>query len=254
MNAQWNYFQPVMRNEIIFTTVAVVYFSVNAAQPPQWCDLNEENSRAGCDQYFSSRQEAADYLSEKYKITYLPDYEYTAPASVGAYTGYDVVSWTREGRFWNPTSNSWVRHLNGKNIFKYCPPIPKGSRYNPGSDEAIACGGSEISISGPSLTTALPQGPSLPQKISILTGGYRPLAENAFSYQFIENGKIIFQDSIKTDSNGEAFLTYVPPYFLNAKIEIKATCSECTNTALQEISVQGLLLPASVEEPQICRR
>jgi len=243
-----------MRNIIIFGALVIASSGIYAAQPPQWCDLNEDNSRAGCDQYFSSRQEAADYLSEKYKITYLPDYEYTASASVGVYTGYDVVSWTREGRFWNPTSSSWVRHLNGKNIFKYCPPIPKGSRYNSGDDEAIACGGSEISINGPSLTTALPQGPSLPQKISILTGGYRPLANNAFSYQLIGEREIIFQDTIKTDSNGEAFLNYVPPYFLDAKIEIKATCSECTNDALQEISVQGLPLPTSGEEPQMCSR
>ncbi|MFE1574424.1 hypothetical protein ACFIQG_21945 [Comamonas odontotermitis] len=244
-----------MKNEIIFIIATIVSCGANAAHPPQWCDLNAENSSdTGCDQYFNSRQEAAYHLSEKHKLIHYPDYEYTGPASVGEYTGYDTVSWYRDGRYWVSSYNAWVTADNVGNMFKYCPPIPKGSRYNAGGDEAIACGGSEISINGPSLTTALPQGPNLPQKISILTGGYRPLADSSFSYQLIEDGNIIFQDTAKTDSNGEAFLNYVPPYFRDAKIEIAVTCGECTNTALQEISVQGLPLPTSGEEPQMCSR
>ncbi|WP_395024767.1 hypothetical protein [Comamonas odontotermitis] len=243
-----------MRNKIIFAAVVITSSGIYAAQPPQWCDLKIGNTYAnGCDQYFNSRQEAAEYFSELRKPN-IPTFEFTSSLAIQDYKGANPVNWYRNGRYLNEGYNVWVKYDVSGNIFAYCPPIEKGRRYNAGVDEAIACGGSEISINGPSLTTALPQGPSLPQKISILTGGYRPLADNAFSYELIEDGKIIFQETIKTDSNGGAFLNYVPPYFLDAKIEIKATCSECTNDALQEISVQGLPLPTSGEEPQMCSR
>lgn len=108
-----------------------------------------------------------------------------------------------------------------------------------------------ISIEGPSITTALPAGPVIMQTVKIKDSS-EAVSNISINIKLFENSKNI--DEINTSSNaqGEYIFKYVPPYFESRKLSIKASCTDCENTASQEITV----FPLHFDEPkpQTCRR
>ena len=100
---------------------------------------------------------------------------------------------------------------------------------------------SQIELTGPDTTKALPAGPNLSQFAKVTRNG-NPYADRSVSISLTGGGSTIALSGT-TDANGQVRFTYVPPRFATSAV-ITATCDGCGNTATKVITV--------TENPPIC--
>jgi RHS repeat-associated protein len=114
-----------------------------------------------------------------------------------------------------------------------------GVFYTERSDFAVReylCDALTISLTGPNTTHALPAGPALPQSARVTRNG---VAEANKPVSISMSGAGALGDlSGTTDGNGEVRFSYVPPQTNTTQTaQITATCTDCSNTAQNPITV-----------------
>jgi hypothetical protein len=154
---------------------------------------------------------------------------YTAGSACGEYDRYvnPVVSYP----YWNAAVQACY------------PPVALQGAIHYG---ALGCSTAlEVSLTGPNITHALPAGPALPQTARVTRDGV-PEANKPVSISMSGSGAL-GSLSGTTDGNGEVRFSYIAPKTNTTQTAlITATCSDCSNTAQNPITI----LPNP--PPEIC--